>query len=67
MLFLLDIENTPLFFSAQALIDFGNLFTPPLPFSMFHVHNFFKRPVEMICNESYLLVDSVEGVAYYSP
>jgi len=45
------------------LVYFGNFFTPPLSFSMFHVHNFFKRPMEVIRNESYLLIYPIEGVA----
>jgi hypothetical protein len=64
---LLNLKNTSLLLSTQVLVDSGNFFTPPLPFSMFHVNNLFKRPMEVVRDESYLLIYSIEGVAYYSP
>src|SRR3972149_414062 len=63
----LYFKDVLLFLSAHALIDPGNLLTPPLPFPVFHIDDLIKRPVEVICDKGYLLVQPVEGVAYYSP
>ena len=67
--------SCPLGYSATRLLDFllqhpiylRDLFTPPSSFPVFHIHDLFLTPVKMISDESYLLVEAVEGVALYSP
>jgi hypothetical protein len=49
------------------VIDLCNLFYPLLPLSMFHLQDVLERPVEVVGNVGYLLVQPVEGVACYSP
>jgi hypothetical protein len=34
---------------------------------MLHVHDFVMRPVKVISEKGYLLVEPIEGVADYSP
>ena len=48
-------------------IDFGDLLDPDLSLSMFHGQDIVYRPVEVVCDVRYLLVDALQGVADYSP
>ena len=34
---------------------------------MLHIHDLSMAPVEVVCDEGYLLVDLIEGVAHYPP
>jgi hypothetical protein len=52
---------------AQFPIDIRNLFHPELPLRMFQLQNFLERPVKVVGNVGYLLVELIEGVANYSP
>lgn len=53
--------------SIDLLIDVRNLTDPDGALSMFHLQNIIHRPVEVICDVGYLLVETVQGVAYNSP
>jgi len=64
---LYHFQNTPLLFPTDSAVDLGNFLNPAHPLSMLQVHDFPVRPVEMIGNKGYLLVQTVEGVASYSP
>ena len=48
-------------------VDCGNLCHPTAPLEMFQSHHFGMWPVEVICNEGYLLVERLKGVADYPP
>jgi hypothetical protein len=48
---------------AHALVDAGYLLHPPPTLAMFQVENLVRRPVEVIGDEGYLLVQRLEGVA----
>jgi len=47
----------------HALINGRNLFHPSTPVGMFEIQNDVGRPVEVISDEGYLLVQRLEGVA----
>ena len=47
----------------EPAVDLGNLTHPPFPVTMLHVENRIGRPVEMVCNVGYLLVQAIQGVA----
>jgi len=49
------------------LVQAGDLADPPSPVPMFQGQDALLVPVEVISNEGYLLVDSVEGVASNPP
>jgi len=44
-------------------VDLRNLGDPSLPLAMLHIHDFRAAPVKVICDEGYLLVQPIEGVA----
>jgi len=44
-------------------IDLRNLFQPPPPLAVFERHQLFVRPVEVIGDVGYLLIQLREGVA----
>lgn len=52
---------------AEAPVDPGDLIYPLLPVAMFQIKNVLKRPVEVIGQVGYLLVQAVKGVAYDPP
>jgi len=43
----------------QSLVDVGDFFDPPLPFWMLHAHDVSARPVEVIGDVGYLLVQAL--------
>lgn|GEM_PF-6742773 len=45
------------------LVDLGNLTNPHLPFLVFHVEDVVYRPMEMISDIRYLLIQLIQGVA----
>ena len=45
------------------LVDLGNLADPDLPFLVFHVEYVVYRPVKMISDIRYLLIQLIQGVA----
>ena len=47
----------------EPAIDLRNFLDPALPLTMFQVEHFAGRPVKMIGNVGYLLIDLIEGVA----
>ncbi len=51
----------------QALIDPGDLGNPALPLAVLQRHDLLIRPMKVIGDVGYLLVEPVEGVAYDSP
>jgi hypothetical protein len=51
----------------HALIDGRDFFNPASAVGMFQVENCFGRPVKVIGDEGYLLVQRLEGVAYNPP
>ena len=51
----------------EAAVDFGNLLYPPPPLRMLQIEDIVQRPVEMIGNVGYLLMQAFEGVAYDTP
>ena len=71
----LDFEISPLVHyagkglisTAQPAVDFADLFNPLVPLAMLQEHDVFERPVEMVSDVRYLLVQCVRGVAGYSP
>ena len=48
-------------------VDIGDLLHPPLSFGVFEIQDVVPRPMEMVGDVGYLLVQPVEGVALYSP
>lgn len=55
---------TPLLTLIDACIDFADLFYPSEPVGVFHFQDVFERPVEIVGDVRYLLVDRVRRVAY---
>ena len=51
----------------QPTIELGNLAHPLLTLPVLQVQNAVQRPVEVIGDIGYLLVQAVEGVAYNPP
>ncbi len=49
------------------LIDIGNLLDPNLPFFVLHAEHLIERPMKVVTDVGYLLVQAVQGVAYDSP
>lgn len=56
-----------LFLFTQLSINSGYLFYPFSPLIMLQLEYFGERPVEVIGNVGYLLIELIEGVAYYPP
>lgn len=52
---------------SKPAVNVCNLFHPALPLTMFHVHHQVARPMEVICDIGYLLMQAVQGVAYDPP
>ncbi len=48
-------------------VDFRNLAHPDLALFVFHIEDIFERPVKMVRDISYLLVQPLQGVAQDSP
>ena len=48
-------------------VDARNLLDPPVAFEVGHVLDLFLRPVEVVGDVGYLLVELSEGVAYDPP
>jgi hypothetical protein len=44
------------------VVDSRNLLTPAPPFPVFHIHHRFVRPVEVVRNKGYLLINLLEWV-----
>src|SRR5919197_176477 len=53
--------------TAQPPVDLGDLLDPPAPIRVLHREHVLPRPVEVVGDVGYLLVEAVEGVAYDSP
>jgi len=53
--------------SAQPGVDLGNLLDPAPAVAMLQIHDLVERPMEMIGDVGYLLVEAFQGVAYNSP
>jgi len=53
--------------SAQLPVDLGDLLHPAPAIGVFELQDDFQRPVEVIGDVGYLLVEPVQGVAYDSP
>jgi hypothetical protein len=51
----------------EATVDFGDFRDPPLPFAVFETQDFTARPVKVVGDVGYLLVQTLKGVATYSP
>jgi hypothetical protein len=51
----------------QLAIDVGDFFHPPLSFRVFETQDFAAWPVKVVGDVGYLLMQTVEGVAAYSP
>jgi hypothetical protein len=51
----------------QSLVDLAYLFHPLVALAVLQVQDIVERPVEVIGNVRYLLVECVRGVAAYSP
>ena len=51
----------------HAAIDLGNLLNPPPPLPVFQIEDMVQRPVKVIGNVGYLLMQAFEGVAYDTP
>jgi hypothetical protein len=47
----------------EPAVDLGDLPHPPFTIPMFHVKNRIGRPVKMVRNVGYLLVQAIQGVA----
>ena len=47
--------------------DSGDFLHPPLPLAVLEPQQLLVRPVEVVSDIGYLLVEPVEGVAYDSP
>gem|GEM_PF-6886446 len=62
-----SIERRALVPSAQPAVDLTDLFDPLVPLTMLESENVVERPVEVVGDVRYLLVQSVRGVAGYSP
>src|SRR5690349_19128840 len=60
-------RRTDLNFFAQPPVDGADLFDPPAPVAVLELHDFGERPVEVVGDEGYLLVELFEGVASDSP
>jgi hypothetical protein len=45
----------------------AHLLTPPPPFLMVQIHDSVVFPMKVICQKGYLLVNTIEGVAFYPP
>jgi hypothetical protein len=45
------------------LVDAGNFLDPAPPVSVFQVEDGFSGPVEVVCDEGYLLIQQFKGVA----
>ena len=52
---------------AQFLIDCADLFDEAASVTVLEFHDFLQRPVKVVGQEGYLLVELFEGVAYDSP
>ena len=50
-------------FSLQPAVDTGDFFHPLLAFTVLQVHDGIPRPVKVIRNIGYLLMQAVQGVA----
>lgn len=51
----------------KAAIDLGDFIDPLLPLRMFQGQDVGQRPMKMIGDVGYLLVQTLKGVASYSP
>ena len=51
----------------QFAVNLGNLLRPPPPVMVLHLQDVPERPVEIVGDVSYLLVQLLEGVAYDPP
>ena len=51
----------------QPAIDLGDLPHPAAALAVFQVQDIVRRPVKMVGDVGYLLVQAIEGVAYDSP
>lgn len=51
----------------QAAVDLGNLLHPSPPLWMFQLQDIIQRPVKVIRNVGYLLMQAFERVAYNTP
>jgi hypothetical protein len=49
--------------TVDSLINARDLANPAPPFGVFQIQNRFGRPVKVVCNEGYLLVQCAKGVA----
>jgi len=61
--FMLKLICRMIRFVIPSSMNFRNLFHPDPPIRMWHVHHGFRRPVKVIRDEGYLLVQRGEGVA----
>jgi hypothetical protein len=52
---------------AEAAVDVGDLCDPPLSLAVLEVQDFTARPVKVVSDVGYLLIQTIEGVAAYSP
>ena len=56
-----------LHFLTQPLVDRADLLDEAATVAVLQLHDLFQRPVEVVGDEGYLLVELFEGVAYDSP
>jgi hypothetical protein len=52
---------------ADLLVDAADFPTPPPALAMGKIHDAVVGPMQVIGNEGYLLIDTIEGVAYDPP
>ena len=52
---------------AEMAIDRADLLDPPAPIGVLQVEDLVQRPVKVVGDEGYLLLELFEGVAYDSP
>jgi hypothetical protein len=57
----------PLCLFIETRVDRGDSFHPLPSIGMLQGENFFERPVKVVSDVGYLLVEPIEGVAYDSP
>lgn len=50
-------------FVVSALVDGGNLVYPAATFAVLQIQNGFRRPVKVIGDKGYLLIEQLKGVA----
>src|SRR4030095_15437449 len=61
------IFSVTILLAIHALVDGRDLLHPTAPLGVLQIQNRLRRPVEVIGDKGYLLVERLEGVAYNPP